>query len=209
MSPKVKTITNFVDTDFFSPNLSKYKKDDIIKILVVGRINEQKNIPTFLKAIKLVAQRNIKFKVLWYGDYDKANGGELVYENVLNLRHKEKVEHYIEFYPATKQIVEKYRECDVFCLPSLYEGFPNVLCEAMCCGKPVICSNVCDNPSIVQHGMNGYLFNPKNSCDIADAIIKICTEDEEKLRLMGKYSREIALKKFSSVSFISQYLELI
>lgn len=51
-----------------------------------------------------------------------------------------------------QSIEVEYRKADVFCLPSLYEGYPNVVAEAMSCGLPILCSNVCENPYIVEEG---------------------------------------------------------
>lgn len=209
LSKKIYTITNYVDIDKFSPAGFKNRRDGFTNILVVGRINPQKNIPTFLKAIKEVSRSYNKFKISWYGDYDKANNGAMYYDYVLALREQEDVQKYIDFYPAEKNIIDVYRSCDVFCLPSLYEGFPNVLCEAMCCGKPVICSNVCDNPLIIEDGGNGYLFEPTNYHSIADVILRICNEDDEMLLKMGNRSRELSLQKFSSKSFVEKYMNLI
>ena len=97
----------------------------------------------------------------------------------------------------------------MFCLPSLFEGFPNVVCEAMSCGLPILCSNICDNPLIVEDGGNGILFSPYCAENIADAIIKYINLSEDKKVQMGVRSRELALEKFSSEVFIQKYIDLI
>ena len=108
----------------------------------------------------LLLLRELIFKVGGY--YDECES-EIKHYNLNNE---------FTIHSACTDIEEKYRNSDVFCLPSIYEGFPNVLCEAMSCGLPVLCSNVCDNPMIVENNKNGLLFNPLDVDDIADKIIK-------------------------------------
>ena len=78
-----------------------------------------------------------------------------------------------------------YQKVDLFCLPSIIEGFPNVICEAMASGLPVICSNVCDNPFIVKSQENGFLFKPEDPTDIADNLIKAISLSEREKEIMG------------------------
>ena len=90
----------------------------------------------------------------------------------------------IHFHQHTQDVLRKYQECDVLCLPSLYEGFPNVICEAMSCGKPILCSNVADNALLVHNGKNGLLFDPTSVDDMAEKLImlyKITKNDLEKM----------------------------
>ena len=79
----------------------------------------------------------------------------------------------------------------------------------MSCGKPVLCSRVCDNPYIVEDGGNGMMFNPLDEEDIAQSIIKMCKLSEEQRASMGRRSRKIAEEKFSVETFVNQYINLI
>ncbi len=119
------------------------------------------------------------------------------------------MEGLICFHPATTEILDMYQNCDIFCLPSNYEGFPNVICEAMSCGKPIVCSRVCDNPNIVQDGQNGLLFDNTNVNDMADKLQSICSLSQDVLSRWGHHSREIAETMFSMDVFVEKYLELM
>ena len=79
----------------------------------------------------------------------------------------------------------------------------------MSCGKPVLCSRVCDNPNIVNEEENGLLFNPLDVDDMAAVIKHYLDTPLEKRMGMGQKSREIALKLFSKDSFIQKYKSLL
>ena len=109
-----------------------------------------------------------------------------------------------------RKLVDKSKsEVDFFVLPSIYEGFPNVLCEAMSCGLPVIAGNVCDNARIMQDGVNGYLFDPYSISDMTDKIGKLLMLEKKDIKVMGDRNREIAVNVFSKEKFTNEYVNLI
>lgn len=203
---KVKVITNFVDTDEFFPSAKQnLKLEQRPLMIIVGRFFPQKNVLTFLKAVKIISKQKYSLKINWYGN-------KLIqeyYKKCVDLKQELDLDEYIEFLEPTNKIKEVYQQADFFCLPSLYEGFPNVVCEAMSCGLPVICSNVCDNPYIIQDNLNGFLFNPHSPEDIAQKIISFIKLTPEQQKEMGDMSRKLALKIFSKNRFIQKYIELI
>lgn len=201
---KVITITNFLDTEYFKP-LDKNVELEPIRILSVGRISPQKNILNYLRAIKKVVDLGYHIKVDWYGNTDNVE-----YQNKCYALLKElDLQNIVSFNEADLNIVEQYQSSSVFCLPSIYEGYPNVLCEAMSCGLPVLCSDVCDNGLIAEDGHNGFLFNPTNYMDIAEKIIKYINTDADTRAQMSERSRQIALEKFSAEKFVEKYISLI
>lgn len=206
LANKVVTITNFTDTGLFSP--LKTEQTNAVRILTVARIAKMKNVLNYLEAIAKIKNgvtKTIHFD--WYGDVHQS---AVDYNNLILKRISElEIGDVVEFHPATSQIVDEYRKCDIFCLPSFYEGFPNVICEAMSCGKPVVCSNVCDNPQIVQSGKNGLHFNPYDVNDIFDKLKQIIEMPEQALLKWGEKSRDIAISLFSEDSFIDKYINLI
>ncbi len=115
---------------------------------------------------------------------------------------------HFHFHLPTMDVIY-YQKADVFCLPSFYEGFPNVICEAMACGKPVLASSVCDNTYLIEDGINGFLFNPFDSNSIAKAIKSLIELSQNERLEMGKRSRQIVENKTSQTKFLQKYIKLI
>lgn len=204
VASKTVTITNFVDTCFFKP-AKNCQEGSIPTIISVGRITPQKNILNYLAALKNLVNKGLKFKAVWFGNTDR----EEYYNTCKLLIEQLGLEHYFEFKPATKHIKDEYLKAEIFCLPSVFEGFPNVLCEAMSCGLPIACSNVCDNPSIVEEEKGGFLFDPFDVNEITKAIEQSLGLSKEKKDAMKKNNRERALELFSEDVFVSKYLKII
>lgn len=205
LSLKMKVITNFVDINKFAPSNAKQYEHEDTRIICVGSIIPQKNIMRFSKAITELYNKGYKIHVDWYGQNLRDAYAEEIHHYIVN-NHLEKV---VEFHNPTDSIQDAYICSDVFCLPSIYEGFPNVLCEAMSCGKPVLCSRVCDNPNIVCEGENGYLFDPYRIEDMVSTMEHyLSLSNEDKVR-MGKRSREIAETLFSDKLFLHNFISIL
>lgn len=202
LSSKVVTITNFVDTNYFTPNERQYT--EICRIISVARVSEQKNTLRFLQALKILKDEGFSFHVDWYGYSNQSYLDEC--EKYLEDNNLSK---YFTFHRPTSDIVSKYNENDLFVLPSIYEGFPNVVCEAMSCGMPILCGNICDNSLIVADKVNGYLFNPYQVEDIVDKLKSFMLLSSHEKITMGSKSRQMSLEKFSSESFRKKYIDLI
>ena len=207
MKKKIVPITNFTDTDTFHP--IKTSDHSGVRVLTTARVARQKNVLRYLDAIDILRKKAPELDVHfdWFGDVQptEKDYGEAVVNRIKELN----LSDWITFHPGTTQIVEEYQTCDIFCLPSSFEGFPNVVCEAMSCGKPVICSKVCDNPYIVKENENGVFFNPNDIIDMAEKLYEIITMPKDKLDIWGRRSREIAVGLLSRESFVNKYIKLI
>lgn len=79
----------------------------------------------------------------------------------------------------------------------------------MSCGRPVICSDVCDNPIYVAEGENGFLFDPTNPSSIADAIERALNVTSDEYMLLCKNSRKKAEHLFNENEFVDKYINII
>ncbi len=205
LQKKIQVITNFVDTDKFSPSKDEIPYHDTTNIICVGRLMPQKNIIRFIESISRIVKDGYKIHIDWFGQNLGDNYSKEIEQKII----ENKLDSIFEFNSASSNIEKEYVKADIFCLPSIYEGFPNVLCEAMSCGKPVLCSRVCDNPAIVSEEENGLMFNPLDVDNIVEIIEKYINLSDEKKKDMAIKSRKIAVNLFSKKSFIDKYINIL
>ena len=176
------------------------------EIVVAATIWESKNTFGFIDAVTTAKMRGFKFHVSWYGLQDEYSD----YSNRCNNKIIDLgISDYIELKQKTKTIEKEYQAADYFCLPSFYEGTPNVICEAIASGKPVICSNVCDNGIYVKEGENGFLFDPKSVESMADGIEKALKLTNDEYQSYCRRSREMADELLGEDAFVEKYIKLI
>ncbi len=198
---KIRVITNMVDTQKFRPPLER-PKNPIPVVLTTARVSPQKNITNYIKAIKIIKDKGIKARFEWYGYRSSDN----YLEEIKKLASELNVEEMISFNDSVNNVVELYHKADIFCLPSLFEGFPNVLCESMSCGLISLASNICDN-MVIQMDTN-FLFDPKDPNDIADKIENaIYFPEDLKRNIMEKNVHRIYSLCSESV-FLDKYAKL-
>ena len=204
LKKKITTITNYVDTVKFRP-LNLKESHAGIYLMAAGRIMPQKNPISLMQAVKILHDEGIHIEVTWYGNsYDESYAKECAsFVEILGIND------YFKFVPSTNDIANIYPKYDAFCLPSIYEGFSNVLCEAMCCGLPILCGRVADNPYIAHENENAFFFDPNNVNDIVCVLRKFATLGFLERRTMGELSRTMALKQFTREMFVSKYELLI
>lgn len=205
LSKKVHPIINFVDVNRFTPSETPVR-NETLRIVTVARYTQQKNVLTYLKAIRMVKDMGLNVHFDWYGD--KKHNADYFAE-IEKEYQKLDIADCLTLHEPNQKIEEEYRKADIFCLPSLFEGYPNVVAEAMSCELPILCSNVYENPYIVEEGINGFLFDPKKPEAIADAINKMANLTHEERLEMGKRNRQLCLKRNTEEAFLKSYVELI
>ena len=142
---KIKVIYNFYDLNKISilseeKIENKYTKIfDFPVIINVGRLSKQKGQWHLIRAFKKIKEEieNLKLIILGKGEIE-----EYLKQLILELNLKEDV-HIIGFQENPFKFIAK---SEIFVFPSLYEGFPNALVEAMACGIPIISSDCKSGP---------------------------------------------------------------
>lgn len=180
-SLKIHIIPNYIDTDLFR---SKEVKKEKGRICFVGRLSSQKNLFNLLKSVD-----GLDVKLIIFGS------GEL--EKKLKDKAKEIKKAKIEFRGNIPNsfLPEELNKSELFILPSLYEGMPKALLEAMACGLPVIGTNVEGIKEVIKHEENGYLCET-DANSIKEAIKKVL--DNKKLQeKIGKNARQTVVNNFS------------
>ena len=204
LTPKVHTIINYLDAKRFAPQPYE-NASDVLKCIVVASIKKQKNPVNFIKAISLLKQEGVRVEADWYGI---VNDEELYAECDAKIKELN-ISESIKIVPPVTNIHEMYPNYEMFCLPSYFEGFPNTLCEAMSCGLPVIASNVCDNPYILDNGTYGNLFSPDSPESIANAFKTYLKKNRSNRGEIGRRNRERISSLCAEEAFVSKYIKLI
>jgi glycosyltransferase involved in cell wall biosynthesis len=96
---------------------------------------------------------------------------------------------------------------DIFVLPSLYEGLPNVLLEAGAAAKPIVATRVGGVPDLIEDKRHGLLTPPKDPRALRDAIITLL-EDENYATLLGKAIQKRVREEFSLTFSVEKYSQL-
>ena len=106
-----------------------------------------------------------------------------------------------------QRLLEVYQAADVYCLPSLYEGFPVAILEAMAAALPVVATRVSGIPEAVIPGETGELVEPEDVAALAAALAGILA-DPARARALGEAGREMLARRFSIDAVARDYLEL-
>lgn len=180
--------------------------------MTAASIRNSKNTKSYIEACIKAIDMGCKANFVWYGVNDKNSDlpENVKYTNeCIKMVEEKGLANRIKLLPKRKDIEKAYQEADIFCLPSHFEGTPNVICEAIASGLPIMASNICDNPNFVIPGRNGWLFNQNDIDDMASKILKASGADCILLEKYGKESRIIAVEKCSEAMFVDKYIKLI
>lgn len=180
-SDRVAYIPHGVDARFIVPR--KYDATDSLRLLYVGTWLDQRGIYYVREALNRLAPRIPKLTMTFVG-------GGLPSEEIQRFFGAE-LENRINVYPvvAAEHMQEVYAAHDVFLFPSLIEGLPLVLLEAMASGMTVITTETCGMPDVVENEVNGLLVPPANASAIEGSILRLAASAELRQKL-GEAARE-------------------
>ena len=174
---KVVTIPNGVDMRRFEQQTHDFKEERQLKrkyfVFFVGQLIPQKGIKYLLRAAKLLKEeRGI--------DCDVGLASYVPKDDVLGEADSLGIGGNVKIFPRLpeKDLIAAYKSCDVFVLPSLIEGLPTVVLEAMAAKRPVVATNVSGNPYLIRDGSNGFMVDPKDHLALADRIERVLTDKE-------------------------------
>jgi glycosyltransferase involved in cell wall biosynthesis len=185
---------NFVDFDKFTS--SPVKQRDAVHFLYLGRLEQEKGLKYLLEAARLLAG-NPKVKIQIVGKGGMENLVQHYATTIENLS-------YLGFF-GHDEIPRILKQADVLLLPSLTEGVPASVLEAMASGLPVIASAVGGIPSLIEDKIHGLLLPPGDVEALKQAILKLA--DDVTLRNnLGNRSRERAISL--SGDYIRLHLQL-
>ena len=156
----------------------------------VGRLTPVKGIPYLLQAARMLLRHGVNMKVLVVGDGSirqdlLAQTHELgISDNVVFLGHREDTDVLLQ-------------ALDIFVLPSLSEGIPMALLEAMAASRPIVASRVGGIPEIIEDGVEGFLVESMDVKNLAERCRQLI-ESPEFARKMGEQGRKRVERDFSA-----------
>ncbi len=179
---RVSVVPNGADTDLFKPATSKPSKT----IVWVGRLVPEKGLTYLLDAMKKVVASHPDAKLLLVGDGNKK-------QQLENLARRDGLDSKISFLGSLDRaaVARILSAGDVFAFPSLREGMPLALLEAMASGLPVVSSNISGVNGLVTDGVDGILVPPKDSEALANALLMLLS-DESLRKKLGQNARKSA-----------------
>lgn len=210
---KLVHIPNSVDVNRFTPS-EGYENRNTKNICFVGRLEEQKGVKYLIEAMDIVRSKENNTKLFIIGD------GQLR-DQLGELCKKLELTDHIEFVGSVNDVLPYYQRTQIFALPSLSEGMPLSLIEAMSCGLPVVATRVGGNPEMLDShlgagktimsdyhiGENGVLVNPKDVKGLAEALIRLL-RDGDLSKKLGVKSRKLVEEKCSQGKIINEYINL-
>lgn len=204
---KIHVIYNGIDASKYRITIDQWKKREELGItnsdIIIGvgvRLSEQKGISYLIEALKILDAFIPKVKLLIVGD------GELR-EDLEKLSAECGIADKVIFTGFRSDIHELLQIIDVYALPSLWEGHPLVLLEAMAAGKPIVATDVSGNRETVDHGRTGLLVPPKRPKELANSL-KELLNNEELRNQMGQMSYKTFKDKFTLEKTIKEYQHL-
>lgn len=156
-------------------------------VLFIGRLSEEKR-PEFLLYVAKKLFPSLKFFIFFIGD------GPLR-DRLIQKTEELELENNVFFLGYVQEQVKKafLFTSRLLVLPSLFEGLPTVILEAMAAGKPIVASRIPGVTEIVKDGINGFLID-KNDLDKLTEKIKLLLEDQNLATKMGEEGRKIVVK---------------
>jgi glycosyltransferase involved in cell wall biosynthesis len=197
----VHVIPNGVDNVFFHPPPDRSEHfASPFRILFVGRFRPQKNLCFFLEQVARL-DRNT-FELHFVGDGPLKKELRKLAET-LDLTEVTTWHGWV----ARTEMPAIYQSADCLVNPSLYEGMPNVVLEAMACGVPVIASRVPGNQELVVDGKTGFLFELNDPAQLSSALLRM--RDADLRQRMSESARARVVELYSWKNAALQYVNLL
>jgi glycosyltransferase involved in cell wall biosynthesis len=207
---KVSCIYNGLDLGLFATNRAIPESGNPLRLVAVGRVGAEKNVLNLIRALVLFQhEHGYVPEVSWVGERDGGEDGSLYCRRVDELLESSpEVRHHWHWLDVTPDVRGLLQNFDALIHPSLYEGLPNVVCEALAAGMPVLVSNVCDHPLLVADGERGFLFDPAVPANIAAAIGKLADLGCAGRLKFSRNARQYAEEHLDVERMITEYEDL-
>ena len=173
----ISVIPYGVDLHHFTPAMTqKSAHDGPLRLLFVGRINQRKGLRYLLEALDSMPEGGVELTIC----------GRVLDGLELLDRHRKQI--VVRPSVNAAALVEAYRHADLLVLPSIAEGFGQVLLEALACGLPILATTRTAAPDLIREGVEGFVVAPQRA-DLLAGRIEWATEHRDELAAMSSRAR--------------------
>jgi glycosyltransferase involved in cell wall biosynthesis len=194
---KVHTVP-IAGLDLSEYTMVDHQQSSEITVGSVGRLTEPKNFETVLTVAERLQETEIEFEIAGDGErYEKL-------EQIIDERSISNV----TLHGFVNDIPRFLSKLDIYFQPSHWEGLCITVLEAMASGLPVVGSDVGGIGRNVEHGKNGYLYDPDDVSGFASAIRKLAS-DVALRRRFGERGRNVVAGRYTQDALVSSFEEAI
>jgi len=199
----IEVIPNFVNCDLYlrkdDPAMrAEWAPDGEPILMHLSNFRPVKRLTDVVEIFALVREK-IRAKLVLIGDGPERGAAEYIVR-------KKKLARDVHFLGKQDRVYQHLAQADVFLLPSDLESFGLAALEAMACEVPVVASNVGGVPEVIEHGVDGYLHEPRDVAAAAGYALEILSRPDRG-RAMGQTARTNARKKYCANDVIPLYEE--
>jgi glycosyltransferase involved in cell wall biosynthesis len=197
-SERITVINNGVDLDEISvvAKIDLGMEADNLLLAIVGRLSKEKGHKYLFEAISDID--SLKLLVIGTGPLE---------EKLKRYVIDKKIEKKVLFCGFKNNVLEYMNSVDIFILPSISEGLPLSLLEAMALKKAVVASDVGEIPNVIQDKDNGLLVEAKNVASLTNAI-KYLQNNHGIIENMGQKAYETVKDRYSVLEMVSKYQDV-
>ena len=197
-----KVVYNPVDMEYVSRLASEevehpyFTPKEIPVIAAIGRLNVQKNFPSLLSAFAEVTAM-LPCRLIIIGEGEERKSLEKMASSL-------RIERHVDFVGFQRNPFKYLARSDIFVLSSLYEGFANVIMEAMTCGIPVVSTRCPSGPDeIITTGVNGLLVPLSDEPALANAILHLLKDKDYATSIAIEGRKRV--RRFAATRIIKEY----
>lgn len=201
------TLTVFhkgVDIERFCPRETKSRDDSPLRVGTAASLTPRKGLEYFIDAAAEIEARTENEVEFLIAGEPSAKEDKTYVQSLHDKTEEMGLDGTIQFLGWVEEMPNYFASLDVFVLPSLNEGIPGTVREALAMGVPVVATDVGGTEEVVKNGETGFLIEAENATAITDAVGSLLSNRQTRSR-MGENGRELVVERFSMESYVKRY----
>ena len=202
-------IYNTVNFEHWKPDVNYIPfKNRKFKLIVAASHRYLKNLNGLIEGVNLLSEKEKEQLLIeWYGDKIVGEYFDNSYPEAIKLIDKFNLSNLFIFHPAIHNLPDVIKTANAVGLFSFYEGLPNIICEAMSAGKPVIASNVSDIRILINN--ENLICDPHSPNSIKSVISYLLLCNEQEYKEISNQNILSAKTFFDKNQIVNKYLKLM